>query len=352
MSRTIPYVFQIGFDFGNLYSKCVCRDLSQDRAFVFTYNLDGRKEFLLSSTVVWENGSFNLNSGIMPYPEHGLSCIKMAVSALAKEKFSSPALAAFSAAAGLAPGSARQSSFVRACCLFHLSRALRCARSAIIARFGDYGRHERDEMYVNMGLPAAYLADERTRKVFADLLERAWDLACRPVPLSVRASLKDMEDLLAAPLSPSDTCNLYPEAAACMQALRRKSPQNVYYVSDAGAGGVEHCCLAYSRDAGQEDRLEMLTGGFFALGSGQIDSDCQAAYAGSADVWRKIKEVQFASSQKLASVLAVFSARLQKCVSQRLAPRISMEGVRASELLDRLYLVFTGGGDMNVPYQS
>ena len=54
-----PYVFQIGFDFGTSYSKCVIRD--RDKAFVFSFDLQGKTEFLLSSSILYRDGFFSTN---------------------------------------------------------------------------------------------------------------------------------------------------------------------------------------------------------------------------------------------------------------------------------------------------
>ena len=54
-----PYVFQIGFDFGTSYSKCVIRD--RDKAFVFSFDLQGKREFLLSSSILYRDGFFSTN---------------------------------------------------------------------------------------------------------------------------------------------------------------------------------------------------------------------------------------------------------------------------------------------------
>ena len=53
-----PYFIQIGFDFGTSYSKCICRDIMTDKAWVFIPSDSEREElpFLISCTLQLKNG--------------------------------------------------------------------------------------------------------------------------------------------------------------------------------------------------------------------------------------------------------------------------------------------------------
>jgi len=53
-----PYLIQIGFDFGTSYSKCVCRDVMTDKAWVHIPNKCRGQElpFLLSGALIARDG--------------------------------------------------------------------------------------------------------------------------------------------------------------------------------------------------------------------------------------------------------------------------------------------------------
>ena len=190
-----PYVFQIGFDFGTSYSKCVIRD--RDKAFVFSFDLQGKTEFLLSSSILYRDGFFSTNTANQLYPEHGLWYIKMALVELAHRNFSAPVLERFNKAAGAAPGSIKLQNFVLSAALFYLSRALGKIRSFILMRYPDYGKHERDDMFVTMAIPVSNMADRETETLFLRLLKKAWAMACTDSPMAESASWKEMAGLIA-----------------------------------------------------------------------------------------------------------------------------------------------------------
>ncbi|MDO9508606.1 MAG: hypothetical protein Q7I97_04585, partial [Thermovirgaceae bacterium] len=53
-----PYFIQIGFDFGTSYSKCVCRDIMTDKAWVHIPNKCAGQElpFLIPSALLLKDG--------------------------------------------------------------------------------------------------------------------------------------------------------------------------------------------------------------------------------------------------------------------------------------------------------
>jgi len=56
-----PYVIQIGFDFGTSYSKCVCRDVMTDKAWVHIPDKCAANElpFLIPSVLLLKNGQIS-----------------------------------------------------------------------------------------------------------------------------------------------------------------------------------------------------------------------------------------------------------------------------------------------------
>ena len=83
-----PYFVQIGFDFGTSFSKCICRDLMTNRAWVYLSPSSGGEElpFLIPSVVLLRDGMLNhLASCRAQYPSGGLYHVKNALVKLATE---------------------------------------------------------------------------------------------------------------------------------------------------------------------------------------------------------------------------------------------------------------------------
>jgi len=80
--RSDPYFVQLGFDFGTSYSKCICRDMMKNKAWVHIYSKSQDKElpFLIPSTLVIEkNNISHVADTSIHYPENGLYHIKNAL---------------------------------------------------------------------------------------------------------------------------------------------------------------------------------------------------------------------------------------------------------------------------------
>lgn len=355
-----PYVFQIGFDFGTSYSKCVIRD--RDKAFVFSFDLQGKTEFLLSSSILYRDGFFSTNTANQLYPEHGLWYIKMALVELAHRNFSAPVLEHFNTAAGAAPGSIKLQNFVLSAALFYLSRALGKIRSYILSRYPDYGKHERDDMFVTMAIPVSNMADRETETLFLRLLKKAWAMACDDSHMAESASWKEMAGLIAKPTPARRECKVYPEVSANIQVFLHSpaSPgrtTNIYLVTDIGAGTVDQCCFTfYNRDR-EEDKLNYLSAQVFELGSSVIDQLCANEYGHDVEYWRKQKE-NGSEDKHLHRVLDHVSLKLSNkfvAVSLReLTDHLYRgNGLSPDNTVCRLcYILFSGGGDMDHPYHT
>jgi len=352
--RSEAYAFQIGFDFGTSFSKCIYRDLRKTRAFVFTAG--NEKNFLISSSILFQNGIFSINTGNEQYPQHGLWHIKMAVNDLYDKNYNSPSLKLVSSAGKVISGSQEQSTFVRAACLFYLSRTLHRIRNGIKRRFPDFGENQGDCMYVNMAIPVSSMKKSETTQGFQELLERAWRIADRNEPLSEQASLSEMERLLKNGYRRCDTCHVYPEISANIQAFRI-SPEavvdssNIYLFTDVGAGTMDQCCLTFTQREAFGARNNYLSADVFPLGSSAIERTCQERFGGSIDAWCKQKE-QTSPSPSMHEAIAVVMRRVTD-VTQNTTLRECERRLYFSLKESKIFLVFSGGGgDMLKPYQK
>lgn len=367
------YRFQLGFDFGTSYSKCIYRNLGS-KAFVFTFDLNGRKEFLLSSSIICKNNTFYINEGNQQYPEHGLWHIKMALADLAQKKFSSPTLSRINQKFGLQPNSQKQTEFVKAACLFYLSRALRAVRSGILVRNPDFGKHDQDDMYVTMAIPVSNLRDNDTKNAFEDILKKAWRIACQTGPLSTQTSCQEMVAALTQESDPLDnSCHVYPEVSANIQPFRVSSQSpgdsaNIYLVTDTGSGTVDQCCFTLTSRQKTGELINYFSAQVFELGSGAIERRCSATENGSIEKWRRMKELKQVDpilQQVLNEIAKELNRKASATTFRQLVgqlhdfdtqtdddkvktPRNTPE--RAIRL--HLYLIFTGGGDMDNPYHK
>ncbi len=368
-----PYVFQIGFDFGTSYSKCIIRDIKKDKAFVYTFDCNGKEEFLISSDILYENKTFIVNKENRQYPKNGLWHIKMALPVLMRGEYDSPILKCFKSAVCPSPGNHKLDNhvldnFVKSSCLFYLSRTLWRVRQYLFKRFPDFGEHKQDDMYVNMAIPVQTLQDKKTRKLFKKILVHAWDIAISHdrIPLSDKDSWVTMQNSLMKPLFHQDIkviCQVYPEVSANIQAflLSPNCPgqtKNIYLVSDIGAGTVDQCCFTYYNDT-----INYFTAQIFELGSSIIDQRCVSKFGGSTDDWRKIKETYQPNGKSLKTiqleeVLRGLSGKLAGEVDDKTFNQLIVQhlydgnGVTpADSIRNHVFLAFSGGGDMENPYR-
>jgi hypothetical protein len=91
--REQPYFIQIGFDFGTSFSKCVCRDVMTDKAWVHISPVFSNQElpFLIPSVFLFRSGSFyDVEDQDTHYPEDGLYHLKTALVKVALGEVNDP----------------------------------------------------------------------------------------------------------------------------------------------------------------------------------------------------------------------------------------------------------------------
>lgn len=99
-----PYFIQIGLDFGTSYSKCVCRDVITNKAWVHLHPRSQNEElpFLIPSALVIKNNEIcHVEDGAINYPEGGVYHLKNALSLVAKGDLADPLLAVYKRAVQL-----------------------------------------------------------------------------------------------------------------------------------------------------------------------------------------------------------------------------------------------------------
>lgn len=364
-ARQTPHVIQIGFDWGTSNSKCVYRDLSKNRAFVYTYRYNNTDRFLVSSTIVFRDNTFSLNTSPSQYPAHGLWNLKLALAAISRGDSTSPALARFNQLAHLTPGTEEQKRFVRACAVFYLSRTLQHIRFAIMEKYGDFGSHPGDEMYVTMAIPVRDISATATKQVFNDVLGQAWALACQERRLESSIARSQMEREASHVRVPQDLVyHVYPEVSANIQALRNSpnvslNDTRIYLFTDVGSGTVDQCCFTFSsRKRRKGERNNFLAAQVIPLGSGVIEQVChKRSPATSLETWQRYKE-QGLFNKLLHNVIVHLEPRLGEIFMSSTLRELQNhlydnESVCSADSMRRnLHVVFGGGGNMRMPYQS
>lgn len=358
------YVFQIGFDFGTSYSKCIIRELTKDQAFVFTFDHNGRAEYLISSTIIYQNNRFRINSENVQYPENGIWHIKMALVDIAHNNFTSPTLSQYNKSAGLIPGSPEQKKFVKSACLFYLAKTFGRIHEEIYRRFPDFGTHEGDDIFINMAIPVRDFEDKKTIDLFEELLEKSWSAVENNKNFSEQPTLEEMNLLLGQVITSKDKCRVYPEVSSNIQAFI-KSPMfagkssDIYLVSDTGSGTVDQCCFTFYDPDLYEDTINYLSAQVFKLGSGRIELKCAEKFGGDIDKWRYFKEENI--NDKLSKINFIKNdilGDLRQSIVKYTIPQLYNHLYKGrnvdptSTIKRKLYIIFSGGGDVDMPYHQ
>ncbi|MDP2268547.1 MAG: hypothetical protein Q8K46_05190, partial [Deltaproteobacteria bacterium] len=101
--RSQPYLIQIGFDFGTSYSKCICRDVNTEKAWVYIppKSKDYEYPFLIPGAMLINDGMLrHVENQEIHYPENGLYHLKHALVKTALQQLDDPVLAVYKNANG------------------------------------------------------------------------------------------------------------------------------------------------------------------------------------------------------------------------------------------------------------
>ena len=174
-----PYFIQIGFDFGTSFSKCICRDVMIDKAWIYVpHKFDGKElPFLIPSCLKINNGLIQLvKDAECQYPENGLYYLKLALEEVALGHLDAQVLGPYRDAIRRSE-SVTINEFVKGCGVYFLAEILGQVRKQIRERYLDFGSNEQDYMAVNMAVPVADAQQPKVNLIYQEILTQGWVLA-------------------------------------------------------------------------------------------------------------------------------------------------------------------------------
>jgi hypothetical protein len=359
-SRRQPYFIQIGFDYGTSYSKCVCRDVMTDRAWVhIPKNSSGNDlPFLIPSALSFIDGKLgHVEKPDIHYPKGGIYHLKHALVKVALGQLGGPVLDPFRHASKESEA-CQLRRFVLSCAVYFLAGALGGVREQVRQRMPGFGEHAKDYMAVNLAVPISDAERPDVNELYHGVLCEAWGLADQlsgypPMELKGLESLRERnpppEDH-----SVRDACFIYPEVSANVQGFvrSRASSPGMYLFSDTGAATVDQSVFIFLRRQDNTDHLAYLHGNVLPCGSGQIEFQA-AKVSGmvepkTLEIWRARKEADgtehelVVAKNNIAEQLVKGTRATLACAKSKLYRRDQINEIR---------LIFGGGGHCDNPYK-
>lgn len=357
--RIEPYFVQIGFDFGTAYSKCICRDVMTNKAWVHIPSepKDSELPFLIPGVLLFEKGSIKpIYTSAGHYHENGLYHLKLALEKVALKQWNDPVLRPYCREPwGADPE--RIARFVEVCGIYFLAGALGDIRRKLRDRFTDFGNHLEDYMAVNLAVPVADAERPAIKKLYSRVLCHAWSLSdCLAGHPEIR--LDELDSLVYYTkdnLKEEDfeACFVYPEVSANVQGYvrSRASSPGIYIFSDTGAGTVDQAVFIYNRQNHQE-HLSYLFGHVIPLGSSRIEEYAAeiAGKVGSSELerWREGKE-RGADDRELVDARNKLAEELSRKTRKTLF--LSRQKLFVKEQIRDMRVIFGGGGHCKMPYE-
>lgn len=360
--RTDPHFVQIGFDFGTAYSKCICRDVMIDKAWVHipTKIADQELPFLIPSTLLIENDQFTHLAQIgSHYPPNGLNHLKLALEKVALKQWSDPALDSYRRVSGYTDSS--QIAFlVEASVIYFLAGVLGEVRRNVQQRLSGFGEHPDDYIAVNLAVPVADAECPPVNDLYHRVLCHAWILADQlsghpPIRFDEFNSLlistrKNISEKVR------DACFIYPEVSANVQGFvrSRASSEGLYLFSDTGAGTVDQSVFIFTRNSAGNEHLAYMHGSVHPLGSSCIEH--YAAHVPGKELdWthlerlRKEKEAG-GKSRAMEEARKRLVNELERGTTKTLA--LSRKKLFRREQINDTRVIFGGGGHCENPYKT
>lgn len=353
------YFVQIGFDFGTAFSKCVCRDVLLDKAWIHQPpgNENAEMPFLLANAVGYNGHHFkHFQSGEGSYQKGGLYHVKMALQKIGLGELDDPVLSAYRESL---PQSMINDlpTFVEYCAIYLLGGAFGDIKADIARRFP--GTVEGDYTAINMAVPVADADHPAVNQLFDRILRYAWvlseDLAGHP-PVSLAWLKSAIKDKASEAESESvlESCFIYPEVSANVQGFvrSRTSSPGLYLFSDTGAGTVDQSVFLFAKPGGQ-DHLTYLHADVLALGSSHIER-IAAEQDGSLSLsnlerWRQLKELGHID-KSLENARNSIQGQLLKGTTKTVA--LSKQKLISRDQINQIRVIFGGGGHCETPYRS
>ena len=356
-----PYFIQIGFDFGTSFSKCICRDVMIDKAWVYVPpEFDGKElPFLIPSCLKLNNGAIQLvKDAECQYPENGLYYLKLALEQVALGNGDASVLDPYRNAIGRSESAAIKE-FVKGCGVYFLAETLGQVRKQIRRNFPNFGSHEKDYMAVNMAVPVADAERPEVNKLYQEILDQAWILADELAGCT-QIGLPEFKDILKRKpehLDPfgKEACFIYPEVSANVQGFvrSRASSPGIYLFSDTGAGSVDQSVFIFGRNLEEEEYLTYLHGSVLPLGSSHIERLAAKACGNmdwrSLESWRGKKE-NGGTDRELTEARDMIAKEVGDKTETTLAWAKGKLFVIAQ--LNGIRVIFGGGGHCDHPYKT
>ncbi len=358
-----PYFFQIGFDFGTAFSKCICRDINTDESWVYVSpKFSGHDLACLCPSLVKLDGDYFCCSDHADahYPANGLFHLKWALKEVASNNRDAQVLDFFKDASDSEDYSFL-TIFIELCVIYYLAGVLGEIRNSIRKRFGDFGNNPGDYMAVNLGVPVAFAEMLRIREMFHGALCDAWGLADK-LAGHPKIKIKELKGLCIEKQyrvkeNIQEACFLVPEVSANLQGFvkSRVSMPGIYFFSDTGAATVDQCIFTFTRKKYQES-LNYLHADVLPLGSSQIEYLAASQKNGSEythwsdlEKWRKCKE-RGDDDPALVMARREILERLSKSTLKNLS--VSRRKLYCHDQLEETRLIFGGGGHCDNPYKQ
>lgn len=355
-----PYFVQIGFDFGTSYSKCICRDVVTQKAWVHIPVRSGAQEqpFLIPSVIRQKDRILSVvDNPAYHYPENGLYHLKQAMVKTAMKQWDDPVLTAYKESIGTTEPD-KIHDFVESSAVFYLARSLGEVRAQIKKRMKDFGNLSEDYMAVNLAVPVADAEQPEVNAFYGKVLVEAWRLAdeladCDSIAMQDLGLLRQKYSVNEDRYT-EEACFIYPEVSANVQGFVRSrvSSPGMYLFSDTGASTVDQSIFIFARQNNME-HLVYLIGRILLLGSSNIERRaaecCGVVNNQTLEDWRLKKETLenvpelMKAKEWLADKLATGTQATLAYAKQKLFIPDQLNDIR---------LIFGGGGHCDYPYKT
>ena len=353
--KRAPYFIQIGFDFGTSYSKCVCRDMMTNKAWVY---IDPRSQgqefpFLIPSALVIENNKIHhVQNCNIHYPENGLYHLKSALVLSGNGQLANPSLNPYRNAVSSKDAN-QLSEFVAGCGVYFLAGALGQVRDQVRERFPGFGSLPEDYLAINLAIPVEDAQQPEISKLYNRIISDAWELADQlsghpPVPVT------DLQFLRGKNFTTNGPCFIYPEVSANVQGFvrSRASSPGIYLFSDTGGGTVDQSAFIFTRQ-NNEEHLTYLAGRVLPLGSSQIEHRA-AKKCGKTDCMfledLREKKENGEDVPELREAKDWISKKLNRGTEGTLG--LTKRKLFVREQLNDIRVIFGGGGYCEHPYRT
>ena len=355
-----PYFIQIGLDFGTAYTKCICRDIMTNKAWVHHYSrsIDKERPFLIPSLViVKKNKIYHPEDTENHYPLNGLYHLKNALVLTANGDLEGPQIDPYQNAVKL-KNKNQLPTFIVTCAVYYLAGVISDIKKQIKSRFKGFGDLPEDYMAINMAIPVDEAQNLRVSRLFNQVICEAWSLSDElvgetyielPELISLRKEYRSNGNNTL-----NSACFIYPEVSANVQGFIRSrvSSPGVYLFSDTGGGTVDQSVFIFSRNDNTE-QLFYLAGQVLPFGSSRIErriaekcgnSDCGfleqwCERKENSEDWNEINEAK----NWIAGKLGIGTKRTLALSKKKLFNKGQLNDIR---------IIFGGGGHCKYPYKA